>query len=274
MMKSARLRTVILYAVMTVYVTLVSLPLLWMAISALKTNREIFANPFGLPAAPQWSNFVDAWREGVAGYFLNSVLVTGVSVVLIVLVSTLAAYALSRLRFVGRTWIYLLFIAGYAIPLHTVLVPLYQSLNKTNLLNTWPGLIGPYVAFAIPFSVMLLYSFFVDFPTELEEAARLDGCNTWQMLFHVVLPLSKPGMATVAIFQGVFIWNEFLLALLVITDDKLKTLPLGLTAFQGRWAANIPLMMAALTLATAPMLLLYIVLQRQFTHSLAGFSKG
>lgn len=263
----------VVYILLSLYGLLVAVPMLWMVLSSLKTTRDLFSSPFGLPSTPQWSNFAVAWEQGLQGYVVNSFVVTIISVALIVVVSGLAAYALARLRFFGRVPVYMLLIAGYAIPIHTVLVPLYQTLNSLKMLNTMPGLIGPYVAFGVPFSVLLLYAFFIEFPPELEDAAHLDGCNTWQMMGHVVLPLSLPGLSSVAIFQGVFIWNEFLLALIVISNEGLKTLPLGLTTFQGQWSTNWPLMLASLTMATLPMLLLYIIMQRQFINSLTGFSK-
>lgn len=142
-----------------------------------------------------------------------------------------------------------------------------------SLLNTYAGLIAPYVAFGIPFSVLLLYAFFLEFPPEIEDAARIDGCNTLQMVAQVVMPLSMPALVSVTIFQTVFLWNEFSLALIVIRDDALRTIPLGLTKFQGQWSTNWTLMLASLSMATLPVLLLFIVLQRQFIRSLVGFSK-
>jgi len=271
-MKQSGIRTLI-YVLLIGYSIYVLLPIVWMVLSALKTTRELFRNPFGFPEAARWSNFVVAWQRGMADFFLNSILVTIAAVTLIVVVSALAAYALARLQFPGRTPIYVLLIAGYAIPIHIVLVPLYQTLSRMGWLNTYQGMIGPYVAFGIPFSVLLLYAFFIEFPKDIEDAAQLDGCNLWQMMFHVVLPLSRTGLASVAIFQSVAIWNEFLLALIVVRDDALKTLPLGLMTFQGEWSNNWPLMLAALALASLPLLALYVILQRHFINSLTGLSR-
>jgi ABC-type glycerol-3-phosphate transport system permease component len=220
------------YILLIAYSLYVMLPVAWMVLSSMKTTRELFSNPFGLPQEPQWLNFVVAWQKGMAGFILNSVFVTATSVALIIIISGLAAYALARMHFYGRTVIYVLLIAGYAIPIHIILVPLYQTLSRIGWINSYQGLIGPYVAMGIPFSVLLLYAFFVEFPKDMEDAAQLDGCNLWQLLVHVVLPLSRTAIASVAIFQSVFIWNEFLLALIIIRDDALKTLPLGLTTFQ------------------------------------------
>jgi len=233
----------------------------------------MFTSPFGLPSNPQWGNFITAWDAGVAQYLLNSLIVTSVSVVSIVVVSAMASYVLARSRFRGRKAIYLLLVTGFAIPIHTVLVPLYEMLSKAGLTNSYIGLILPYVAFGIPFSVMLLYSFFLDFPKEIEEAARIDGCGEAAMFFRIVAPLSMSGLASVAIFQSVFIWNEFTLALILISDNTKKTLPFGLVAFQGQYAANWPLLLASVAIATVPILLLYAVMQRQFVNSLAGIGK-
>ena len=262
-----------LYLLVGLYSLYAVYPVLWMAGSALKSVVEMLTKPFQLPAVPQWANFIEAWQRGVSSYLLNSLFVTTVSVFAILLVSGLAAYALARLKFPGRNALFLLLVTGYAIPIQTVLVPLYELLREARLLNHYFGLILPYTAFGVPFSIFLLYAFFLDFPKEIEEAARLDGCTEFQTLWRVVVPLSTPAFASVAIFQGVAIWNEFVLALIIINKDSLKTLPLGLQTFQGQYATDWPNLLAAVVMATLPVLLLYIVLQRQFIRSLAGFSK-
>lgn len=262
-----------LHLVVAAYCALVSLPFVWMMFASLKTTREVFADPFGLPDVPQWQNYIDAWNSGIARYLLNSVLVTSLSVFIILLVGGLAAYALSRFRFPGRVAFYLFLIIGYAIPVYAVLVPVYELLQSLGLLNSFVGLIASYVAFGIPFSVLLLHAYFQDFPRELEDAARLDGCNNWQMLRLIVAPLSMPGLLSVAIFQGIFIFNEFLLALVIISDDARKTVPLGLVAFRGEHAVDWPLLLAALAITTLPFLILFLLMQRQFYNSLTGFSK-
>ncbi len=263
----------VMYAVLGLYLLFMVLPFLWLIISSFKTTLEMFSSPFSFPETLRWSNFAEAWQTGIAKYLLNSLFVTSGSVAAILVVSGLAAYALARSNFPGRSGFYILLITGYAIPIHTVLVPLYEMLRAANALNSYIGLIGPYVAFGIPFSVLLLYSFFLDFPRELEEAARLDGCNELQLLVRIVAPLSLPGLSSVAIFQSVFIWNEFLLALILISDDSLKTLPFGLVSFQGQFASNWPLLLASVTMSTLPVLLLYVVLQRHFVNSLASLGK-
>jgi ABC-type glycerol-3-phosphate transport system permease component len=262
-----------IYLLVGLYCLYAIYPVVWMGGSALKSIVEMLTKPFQLPAEPEWFNFVEAWQRGVSSYLLNSILVTVISVIGILFVSGLAAYALARLKFPGRSAVFLLLVTGYAIPIQTVLVPLYELLQATRLLNNYLGLILPYIAFGMPFSIFLLYAFFLDFPKEVEEAARLDGCTDFQILWRIVMPLSTPALASVAIFQGVAIWNEFVLALIIISNDARKTLPLGLQTFQGQYATDWPTLLAAVVMATLPVLLLYIVLQRQFMRSLAGFAK-
>lgn len=267
------IKRIILYAGVSLFCAVVALPFLWLLSASLKSTRGIFTSPFSLSTDPQWVNYLEAWRGGIAGYLLNSVLVTGVSVALVIIISALAAYALARLNFAGRAGIYLLIVVGYAVPVHTVIVPLYALLSRLGLLDTYPGLIGPYVAFGVPFSVLLLYGFFLDFPKDLEDAASLDGCNRFQLIRHIIAPVSLPALTSVAIFQGVFIWNEFLLALIVMTSKARQTLPVGLATFRGEWASNWPVLLAGVSLATIPILLLYAFFQRYFVDSLTGFSK-
>ena len=263
----------LLYAVLGGYSLLVILPFVWMFAASFKSSREIFSDPFGWPADVSLGNYAKAWDQGIGTYFLNSLVITAVTVVLTILLSGLAAYAFARLKFGARGVLYALIIAGYAVPIHTVLVPLYKMLDAAGMLDSYVGLILPYVAFGIPFAIILLYAFLLEFPKELEEAARLDGCNRWQTLRHVVAPLSLPGISSVAIFTGVFTWNEFLLGLLILSSDGLKTLPVGLVAFQGAYASDWGALMAGVVLATVPLLILYAVLQKQFVRSLAGLGK-
>lgn len=263
----------LLYGVVGAYSLVVILPFVWMFAASFKTTREIFADPFGWPTEPSLANYARAWDQGIGIYFLNSLIVTAITVLLIIALSGVAAYGFARLKFRGRTLLYALIIAGYAVPIHTVLVPLYKMLDAAGMLDSYVGLILPYVAFGIPFSIILLYAFLLEFPKELEEAARLDGCSRWQTIRHVVAPLSLPGLSSVAIFSGVFTWNEFLLGLLILSKDGLKTLPVGLVAFQGAYASDWGALMAGVVLATIPLLVLYMVMQKHFVRSLAGLGK-
>lgn len=255
------------------YAVMILFPLSWMFIGALKSQREMFTNPIGLPESPNWGKFADAWDAGVRDYFLNSVIVSFFSVLLIVFISAMVAYALARMEFPFRRTLYLLIILCFAIPMHAVLVPVYVLLSETNLLNTHLGLILPYAAFGLPFSVILMYSFFYEFPSELEEAAKLDGCGPWRRLWYVVLPLSKPILVSVAIFNLVSVWNEFLLATIVMTSREVQTLPLGLVRFRDQYATDWPGMLAAITMGSLPLLIIFMLFQKYFVKSMAGMGK-
>ena len=261
------------YLILTAYSVLILVPLGWMAIASVKPRGELFSKPFSLPSTIDWRGYARAWNAGLVRYVGNSLIVTGFSIVLTIVVGCLAAYALARMKFVGRKIIYGIVIAAYAIPLHGILVPLYDTIIEFHLTNSYFGLILPYVTFGLPFAITVLYAFFLDFPGEIVEAARLDGCSELGVLWRIVVPLSMSAVASVAIFQGVQIWNEFLLALVVISDDALKTVPLGLVAFRGNYVSDWTAILASISVTSIPMLILFILFQRQFIRSLAGSTK-
>ena len=170
-------------------------------------------------------------------------------------------------------WIYLLVVVCFAVPVHAVLVPLYQELSFAGMLNSRLALVLPYVAYGIPFTTVLFYAFFLDFPRELEDAARLDNCNRVQIFFRVILPLSGPALASASSFQAVFIWNEFLLALLMLRDPALKTLPVGIFELTSEFTADWPAVMAGLSIAIVPIVTIFFFAQKYFVRSLQGLGK-
>lgn len=263
----------LMYCFLGAYCLFILVPLSWMAFTAFKKKGEIFSSPSSMPSEFYLGNFERVFSSGVGTYFLNSMITTFFAVSGIIIISTLAAYALARIPFKGRAWVYMLIIACYAVPLHAVLVPMFQLLDGMGLLNSLAGLILPYIAFGIPFTVILLYAFFLEFPKDLEEAAKLDGCSQLRTVFSVVLPLSKPALLSAAIFQVVFVWNEFLIALLILTSKDVKTLPLGLTSFQGQYTSDWGAIMAAVLLSALPIILLYMAMQKHFVRSLTGMGK-
>lgn len=268
-----RLATLVLYGLVSLWSLFVLLPVLWMVFAAFKTRREIFTDPLGLPDGLNFESFERAWGVGVGTFMFNSTLVTTLSVGLIVVVSGMAAYVLARSDSKWLQLVYLLIVAGFAVPVTAVLVPLYQMLSAAGFLNNRFAIVLPYAAYGIPFTTILFYAFFLDFPRELEEAARLDGCSRMQIFFKVIVPLSGPAVASAAIFQAVFIWNEFLLALLMLTRPALKTLPVGILQLQGEFTSDWPAVMAGLAIATLPILLVFVLLQKYFVRSLAGLGK-
>ena len=274
-MTGRRFRSVslVLYGFVGLWSLAVLIPIAYMVIAAFKTRAEVFMAPLALPASLSPESFERAWGVGVGRFIANSLLVTGLSVAVIVALSGLAAYALVRLRGRAASLLYLCIVAGFAIPVQAVLVPVFQTMSSAGLLNSRLALVLPYTAYGIPFTVILFYAFFLDFPKELEDAARLDGCTRFTTFTHVILPLSGPAIASAAIFQAVFVWNEFILALLMLTQPSLKTLPVGILELQGEFTSDWPAVMAGLTLATLPLLLVFVIAQKWFVRSLAGLGK-
>lgn len=264
---------VVLYGLVGLWSVFVLMPVAWMVFAAFKSRREIFTDPLGLPAQWTFDSFERAWGVGLGRFMFNSVVVTTASVLLIILVSGLAAYVIARSRNWWLKLLYLLIVAGFAVPNTAVIVPLYQMISGAGALNSHLAIVLVYSAYGIPFTTILFFAFFLDFPRELEEAARLDGCRPWAVFVRVVMPLSGPAVASAAIFQSVFIWNEFLLALLMLTQPDMKTLPVGILQLQGEFTSDWPAVMAGLSIATLPIILLFLLLQRYFVRSLAGLGK-
>lgn len=251
-------------------------PILLLLVTSVKSKTEIFTDPLALPQELQIENYANAWTTGgFDHYFMNSVIVVSVALVLILLLSSLAAYALVQFDFPADDFLLVFFLAGFMIPPQVLLVPLYTIMNALNLLNTYFSLIFAYVAFGLPFSVFLLRQFFVTIPDTYAEAARMDGCTELQVFFRIYLPLSMPALAAIAIYQFVFLWNEFLYAIIFITDDAKRTLPAGLMAFQGQYAGDWAQLAAGIVIAVTPTVIFFLLFQRQFMRGISmGTTKG
>ncbi len=268
----SRIRSVILHVfLMTVALTCL-FPLFWMVRSALMTNDTIFLDKSLIPHQLHIQNFWLAWTEGGFGiFFLNSVIYT-VSVVFgIVVISSLAAYAFSRLKFPGSNWLFFMFLAAMMIPLPGSFVPLYVLMNKLHLVNTRIGYILCMINVGLSLSIFLLKTFFDKLPPSLEDAARIDGCSKLGVWRHVALPLARPAIAVVVIFNSLNVWNEYILATLLLNDKGLMPLQRGLMVFQGAHSVDYPLLMAGLTIAAAPIVLLYLFMQK---YIIRGLSTG
>jgi len=255
---------------------LVVLPMLFMVLSSLKTTREIFQQPFALPGVVRWDNYAQVWGAAhFATYFRNSVVVTIVSMALILLAGTLAAYALGRYRFRGNDLLFLYFLAGIMVPIRLAIIPLFVLMRDLNLLDNLWSLVLVYAASGLPSAIFILTGFLRTLPLELDEAARIDGAGELGILLRVLLPLVRPALAIVTVYNVIPIWNDFFFPLVFIHEDRLKTLPLGLTVFFGEYQTNWALLFAGLTLAAAPVLALYVLLSQQFIKGLtAGAVKG
>ena len=251
-------------------------PVFWMLSSSLKTQEQIFAEITLLPETWNWSNYITAFVKADFGqYFLNSVFYTVVGVFFVVLISSLAAYAFARLEFFGKHVFFYILIATLLIPIPGVFVPLYLLLKSLGLLDSRLGLLLCYVSNGLAFAIFLLKGFFDDLPKEIEEAALIDGCSRLGIYWRIALPLAKPALATIVIMNSLTIWNEFLLALVVLQDKAKMPIQSGLMVFQGTFITDYPLLMAGLTIATIPIVIVYLLMQKHIVKGIAaGAIKG
>jgi raffinose/stachyose/melibiose transport system permease protein len=247
-------------------------PLFWMFRCSLMTNSTILVEKTLIPSHIVWHNYVVAWTKGQFGtYFLNSVIYT-VSVVFgIVVVSSLAAYAFSRLKFPGKDIIFNLFVAAMMIPLPGSFVPLYVLMTKLGLVNTRIGYILCMINVGLSLSILLLKTFFDKMPSDLEDAARIDGCTKLGIWRHVALPLARPALAVIIIYNSLNVWNEYILATLLLGDKSLMPLQRGLEVFRGAHQVDYPVLMAGLTMTALPIIVIYLLMQK---HIVKGLSSG
>jgi len=246
-------------------------PLLWMVSSSLKTQQTIFTDISLMPHPAHFENYIDAWRTGGFGrYFLNSIFYTVSVVVGILLIASLAGYAFSRFRFRGRTVLFIMFIAAMMIPVPGSFVALSVLLNKLHLRNTPLGYILCMINVGLPMSIFLIKTFFDTMPREIEDAARIDGCSKIGMWRHVALPLARPVLAVVVVFNALNVWNEYLLALIVFHDKNLMPLQRALMVFRGEFLTNYPLLMAGLTITALPIIIVYLAMQKHIVRGVTA----
>ncbi|TLP49272.1 carbohydrate ABC transporter permease [Cohaesibacter sp. CAU 1516] len=253
-----------------------TLPFLFVAFTSFKGLQETYTNPVWMPPESwNFDNYLQLLNNSFLIYLRNSVFVISVSVALIVLVSSMAAYALARLKFRFNGLLFGLIVAGMIVPLHVTLVPIYLMIRNMGLYDTMFALIGPYVACSLPISVFILTEFMRQVPKELEEAAFLDGCGPFKIFFKIFFPLSGPGISTVAIYNGIMLWNEFVFAYVLTSSPDTRTLPLAVWDFQGQYAADIPAILAVVTLSTLPLIIVYAIGQEKIVNGMmAGSLKG
>jgi multiple sugar transport system permease protein len=252
-------------------------PAIWILLTSMKTETELIRSPISyLPEAPTLNNYVVAFTtQPLLRFMWNSFVVASLSTLLCVFVSALAAYALTRLRLPGRNLIMAALLAVAMFPLISLMVPLFRVMRELALLNTYPALILPYAVLSLPVCTLVLASFFQDIPPDLEAAAMIDGCSRVGALFRVVVPLAAPGVFTAAILAFVNAWDEFLLALTLMNRVTMRTLPVGITLYQGEFAFPWPLISAALIVAIVPISILIALFQERVVGGLtAGGVKG
>jgi raffinose/stachyose/melibiose transport system permease protein len=258
-----------------VWLFIILVPVYYVVVTSLRTQAGFFeGNPLAVPTAPTLDNYHLVLANDFATYFRNSVVVTLATVVVTVSVSLMAAYVVVRRTGRGSAVTYKLFLIGLAIPLQATIIPIYFMITRLELYDTLLALILPSIAFAIPLTVVILANFLRDVPKELFDAMRVDGANDWRVLWNLVLPVTKPAVITVAIYDGLTVWNGFLFPLILTQSPEQRVLPLALWTFQGQFTVNIPAVLAAVVLSTLPILALYIVGRRQLVSGLtAGFGK-
>ncbi len=263
--------TLIHILLMSVAVTCL-LPIFWMVRCAFMSNETIFTDKALIPQQLELGNFVIAWTQGYfAVYLLNSVIYTVCVVTGIVLIASLAAFAFSRLKFPGRKVLFYMFMAAMLIPLPGSFVALVVLMNKLHLINTRMGYILCMINVGLSMSILLLKTYFDRIPHDLEDAARIDGCGKIGIWWHVALPLARPAIAVIVVFNSLTVWNEYILATLLLGDSQLMPLQRGLMVFQGANSTDYPVLMAGLTMAAIPVILIYIAMQK---HIVKVFSSG
>ncbi len=252
------------------------MPFVSITLSAIRSQGDLISNGvFSIPESIRWENFAQAWETGgFTTYFRNSLFLIVVKVPLGLLIASMAAYPLAKMRFPGSTWVFIFFLIGLAVPVQVTLQPLLVMMKTLGIGNSLWALIPPYLAFGFPFQVFVMRGFFRLLPTELIEAARVDGASEASIFFRIMLPLSLPPIATLAIIDALNTWNEFLIALVLISANASRTVPIGLMQFQGQHQSQYTLLMAGVLISIIPVLLIFLFLQRYFVAGLSGGVKG
>ncbi|MBV9025128.1 MAG: carbohydrate ABC transporter permease [Streptomycetaceae bacterium] len=263
---------------LALWAAMIAVPLLWIVLSSFKSDAQIGGSAWAWPADWSFSVFGRAWAKGIGGFFLNTVLVLGFSVPLTMLLGSMAAYVLARYDFPGNRFLYYLFVAGAMFPPYLALVPLFFMVRNLGMLNTYQGLILVYIAFSMPFTVFFMHSFFRTLPTAVHEAAMIDGCSHTRAFFQVMLPIARPGLISVGIFNLLGQWNQYILPLTLMqkqsgADHDRSVLTQGLVnlSLQQGYSGDYPALFAGMTLAMLPVLVVYLSFQRQVQ---AGLSAG
>ena len=276
MLKKIKIGGILFHMVLLVLSLTCLYPLFWLLINSVKTNSELFGDPWGFASSIQINNYVTAWVSGKIGIsFFNSSLVSITSVLLTIFLSSAAAFAISRLKWKLSSFVLSLFLLGIMIPIHSTLIPLFTMFNKIGIINRYIALILPYVAFALPTSIFILSGFMKTFPSEIEEAVIIDGCSMAGFFWRILFPLSKSPIATISIFNFVGMWNELMFALIFLSDPNKTTLPVSLTRFKGQYSTNWTVQLAAVVTMIIPSITAYIFLNDKIIESITvGSVKG
>lgn len=265
----------LLMAVLIILAIIELVPFLWMFMSGFKSNAELLLEPFKLPEEWLVSNYQRAWTNGIGGYLLNSVFVTAISTVMTLVFSIMAAYPIARIRFKYQKASLMFVLSGLMLAPMVAMIPLYKILIGTHLYDTYLAMIVPYVAFRLPFTIFLIWSFFMGIPKDIEESAIIDGCSPAGVLWKIFVPLSKPIISAAAVLAIRTFWNELMFALCFTQSTRLKTVPVGLLSLKSSMETEWPVLVAGLALSALPVVMIYILFQKQLIRNLtAGGVKG
>jgi raffinose/stachyose/melibiose transport system permease protein len=266
----------LIYALAVLWLLITIYPLVFLLQNSFKAPMEFFTGGvWKLPASFSLTNYVRVWQQDFLRYLGNSLFVVAISMAVILLAGSAASFGLARITFPSSTFLYYLFVGGLTIPIHITLIPVYIITRRIGLYDTLWALVGPFVAFNLPLTVFILVSFMREIPGSLEEAAYIDGASYWQVFWNVVLPISRPAMTTVGIYNSVILWNEFVFPLVLISSRENRPLTLALWNFQGEFSADVPVIMALLLLTMLPLLIFYAVTKERLIEGLvAGALKG
>lgn len=275
-MKKRRAGGMITYLVLAINAAVVIMPLIWVVITSFKTNKEYVMNSYALPQHWEFDNFTKAFNQiNMPILFKNSIVVCCLSVVIVILITAMAAYVIARFNFKFGKFCNTYFIIGMMIPLNSAIIPLFISFSKLKLTNSLLGLVIPYVAFQIPMGIFLIGNYMRSLPNELEESAMIDGCSSVKIFYKIIFPLCKPIFATFGIITFITNWNEFLFALVLLTSPEYQTIPIGLASFKGEHSFDTPVMLAAVLMTIIPVIILYIAFHKQIISGMtSGAVKG
>ncbi|WP_248923893.1 carbohydrate ABC transporter permease [Paenibacillus hamazuiensis] len=262
--------------ILALWAIVVLIPILIVVFVAVKAPSELAQGPLSMPASLEWANFAAAWNQGaMSSSLMNSIAIAGTSVITIILLSSAAAYPLSRRKKKWATVTYLYFLSGMMIPFQMTMIPLYKLLGQLNLIGKYPGPIFIYIALGLPFSIFLYTAFFKSIPQEIEESALIDGCGPYRTFWSILFPLLKPVTSTLLIMNTLTIWNDFFVPLLFLQSKQARTIPLSIYSFTGEFVNQWNLIFAAVIIGSLPLILLFLVLQKQFIQGMAsGAVKG
>lgn len=251
-------------------------PAIWLFYSSLKGKAEFYANPISLPKSPSFEQYVAIFTKSkILLWMGNTTRNSLLSLAIILIFGFIIGYFLSRFKFRGKNALYSYYLLGMLVPIHALMVPMYVQFTKTGMGDKWFTLILPYAAFGLPIAIFLVESYVRSIPIEIEEAANMDGCSFHRTLFSIVLPMCRPILVTVGIIQFFIVWNEFTFALILISNDTLMTVPVGITLFKGQFVTDYPKMMASMLIAIFPAMALYFAFSKQIIKGMvAGSVKG